>query len=133
MRTFLAGVVLQLLPFLLLPLWGALSPVDPEVVNPWIVLGGVGTAGAFVSLLGLARTRTRVRVPGVIFSLIGAVGWGSWLLVGVQYGLDEPVINITGLLVVLSTVGLLLCVLWLGIRQVAGWRPRGTPPPTSAR
>ncbi|MDR7328522.1 hypothetical protein [Corynebacterium guangdongense] len=126
MRTFLVGLILQLVPFVLWVLWGVLPPVVPESFNPWIVIGGIGTVGAVLSLIGVAGVRTSARILGVIFSVIGILGWGSWLLTGVQYGVDEPVINVTGLLVVISTIGLLVVAGGMGYR-----RPGAIPPPAS--
>lgn len=127
MRIFQIGLALHVLPFLLYLSWPRLVPIDPQDFNPWIVLGAVGVAGSILTLLGCRRLRTRIAV--VIFSLVGVVGWGSWFLVGVQFGVDEPVINITGVLVLLSTVALLGLAV---VEALAGRRKPGVPPESAS-
>lgn len=94
--------------------------------NPWIIAGAVGVAACVVFLGGavLGRKRPGLLPLGVISALISGVGWGSWLFVGVAASIDDPVINITGLLV---APGLLFGFLVLGLsfvpaRNRARWR-----------
>ncbi|GAB3707912.1 hypothetical protein [Corynebacterium nasicanis] len=70
--------------------------------NPWVVAGAAGIVGSVICLVGAIRGREK-RAPfilGVLGALLSGIAWGSWVVVGLTSELGDPVINITGLLVV---------------------------------
>ncbi len=91
--------------------------------NPWALVGGIGV-GASVVCLGAAvrgRGQRALFIPGTLSALLSGLGWGSWLLVGLSSSPDDPVINITGLLVL---PGLLLGFIALVLVHWVAWQTR---------
>lgn len=69
--------------------------------DPWIAVGIVGLLVSFAQLAGAvgAGNTTAGWLAG-IGAVISGIGWGSWLVVGLTADPGDPVINVTGLLIV---------------------------------
>lgn len=88
--------------------------------DPWIAVGIVGVVVSVAQLAGAVRAgNTAARWLAGIGAVISGIGWGSWLVVGLTADPGDPVINVTGLLIVPGALFSLiaLVVLLVGTRM----------------
>lgn len=65
---------------------------------------GVAATLAYVAAACFGLASLPLKVLGVLAALVGTVGWGSWILVELTSEPGDPVINITGILILPSAV-----------------------------
>lgn len=105
MRTYWSGLGLQFL----FPLLGILAGLlGIPIWEPVILLGVFGEAGSVTQLVGAVRSgRAFAQWAGGVAAILNGIAWGSWVVVGATSEPDDPIINVTGLLIV---PGLILSV-----------------------